>query len=107
MVGQGVPADPLVITAVEGRLQAEMRHTGLFPEARVLGPLRLVARAHRDPHLDADLAGVAAGRFGLAAQLAEDVERALIRRIGVRHPAIAEFGDPLDGPLVMTAEPNR
>src|SRR3982074_3378441 len=107
MVGQGVAADALVVAAIEGRRQAEMRGAPLLPEPRILGPLRLVAGAHRDPHLDADLGRVAAGLFGLAAQLAKDAERGLIRRIGVRHPAIAEFGDALDGPFVMTAEPHR
>src|SRR5438067_8087521 len=84
-----------------------MRGAGLLPEPRFLGPFCLIAGTHRDPDLDADLGGVAAGLLGQPAQLAEDFERALIRGIGVRHPAIAEFGDPLQSALVMAAEPHR
>src|ERR1700732_138651 len=47
--------------------------------------------------------GIAAYFFGHSAQLAEDVERALVGRIGVRHPAIAPFGDARQGSLVIPA----
>src|SRR3981081_4300747 len=99
--------DPLMVAAVEGRRQAKMRDAGLLPEPRFLGPFRLIAGAHRDPDLDTDLLRVAAGLLGQPAQLAENVESALVRGVSVRHPAIAEFGDALQGTLVMAAEPHR
>src|ERR1043165_8962465 len=84
-----------------------MRGAGLFPEAGLLGPIRVAARAHRDPDLDADRARVAAGGFGHRAQPGEDVERLLAWGIGIRHPAVADFRGALEGALVMAAEPPR
>src|SRR5437868_11907835 len=107
MVAHRVAGNAAVVAAVEGRGQAEMRGAGLLPEPRLSRPIGLVAVAHRYPDLDADLARVASGLLGQPAQLPEDVERALVGRIGVRHPAVAEFGDALQGALVMPAEPHR
>src|SRR5689334_10038796 len=84
-----------------------MRGAGLSPEARLLGPIRFAARAHRDPDLDANLARVAAGGFGHRAQPGEDVERFLAWGIGVRHTAVAESRDALQRALVMAADPHR
>src|SRR5438067_3237888 len=84
-----------------------MRGAGLFPELCLPRPIGLTAVAHRHPDLDAELARVAPGLLGQTAQLPEHVERALVRRIGVRHPAVAELGDALQGALVMPAEPDR
>src|SRR5262249_44819803 len=108
MIGERAAADALVMPAVERRRQAEMRGAAvLFPEARLLRPIRLVARTHRHPNLDADLFRVAPRLLGQAAQLRQDVERALVGRIGIRHPAVAEFCDALQGALDMPAEPHR
>src|SRR6516164_11772228 len=84
-----------------------MRGAGLFPEPSFLGPVRFRAGAHRHPDLDSDLRGITACLFGQTAQLAEHVERALVRRIGVGHPAVTPFGDAWQGALVMAAVPDR
>src|ERR1700730_19428 len=99
--------DALVVAAAEGCRQTEMRGAGLFPEARLLRPISVGAGAPPHPSLDPDLGGVAAGLCGEAAQLAEDVESALVGRIGVRHPAVAPFGDARQGAFVIPAIPHR
>src|SRR5260370_20071070 len=106
MVAHSVAGDALMVTAVEGRRQAEVGRACLFPEPGFLRPIRLRSRAHRHPDLDPDLGRIAARLFGHPAQLAEDVERALVRPIGVRHPTVAPFGDALQGSLVVAAEPH-
>src|SRR5262249_2348353 len=53
------------------------------------------------------LCRVAARLLGQATQLAKDVECSLVRLIGVRHPAVAPFGDTRQGALVMPAVPYR
>src|SRR5690348_5974925 len=58
-----MPADPLVVTAVERRRQAEMGRAGLLPEPRLLSPIRIAARAHRDPDLDPVRFGSRSGRL--------------------------------------------
>src|SRR5439155_9243875 len=84
VVTNPVSRDPFVVAAVEGRGQAKMRRPGALPEFGVPGPVGFAARAHRDPDLDPDLAGIAAGLLRQPAQLAEHVSRALVGRIGVR-----------------------
>src|SRR5215469_2439701 len=107
VVAHRMPGQAVVMAAVEGRRQAEMRRTRLLPELRLLGPLGFAARTHRRPHLDADGSGVAARLLSPLAQSGEYVERALVGGIGVGHPAIAPFGDALERPLVVAAEPDR
>src|SRR6185369_11899122 len=103
VVAHRVAGDPVVVTAVEGRCQAQMRGAGLLPETRLAGPVGLRPRTHRDPYLDPDLGRVAAGGFGHGAHPGDDVERLLAGRIGVGHPAVAIFGDALQGALVVAA----
>src|SRR5205085_11741506 len=107
MVTHAVAGNPAVVAAVEGRGQTEMRGAGLLPEPRLPRPIGLIAVAHRYPDLDADLLWIASGLLGQPAQLPEPVERALVGRLGVRHPAVAELGDTFQGALVMPAEPHR
>src|SRR5579862_6191963 len=61
MVRQRLAGEAVVVAPVEGRRQAEMRRPGLFPECGLFCPVGLAARAHRGPHLDADILGVAPG----------------------------------------------
>src|SRR5579885_2630768 len=84
-----------------------MRGARTLPEPRLLGPIGLAAGTHRDPHFDPDFARVAAGRLCQPAQFVEHVERALVWRISIRHPAVAPFGDALQCPFVMAAIPHR
>src|SRR5438094_8130156 len=99
MVAHRMTGYAAVMTAAEGRRQADVRGAGLFPEAGFLSPIRLGPGSHRNPDLDPELCRVAARPLGQATQLAEDVERLLVGRIGVRHPAVAPFGDARQGPL--------
>ena len=107
MVGHIVAGDPLVMAAVERRRQTEMRGASFFPEAGLFSPVGFRTGAHRHPNLDPDLGRVTAGLFRQATQLAENVESALIGRIGIRHPTIAPFGDARQGAFVMSAVPYR
>jgi len=88
--------DALVVAAVEGRGQAQMRGAGSLPETRVPGPIGRAPGAHRHPHLDPDPGRVATGRLGQTAQPVEDLGRGMVGRIGVGHPAVAPFGDALE-----------
>jgi hypothetical protein len=56
--------NPLVVAAVEGCRQANVRGAGLFPEAGFLRPIGFRSGAHRNPDLDPDLGWVAACLFG-------------------------------------------
>src|SRR5579863_6572751 len=97
----------VMVAAMKGRRQAQMRRPGLLPKPGFPSPICLAARAHRSPHLDPDILGVTAGFLGQLAQLGENIERLLARRIGVGHPAVAPFGAALQGLLDMAAIPHR
>ena len=47
--------------AVEVRRQGHVRTAGFFPEPGLPRPIRFRSRTHRDPDLDPDLGGLAAG----------------------------------------------
>ena len=76
VVAHRAAADAAVVAAVEVRRQGHVRAAGFFPEPGLPRPIRFRSRTHRDPDLDPDLGGLAAGLLGQGAQLAEHVERA-------------------------------
>ena len=96
-----------MMTAMERRRQADMRHAGGLPERRFLAPVVRRSRAAGCPHLNADGFRIAALGLRQPVQFAEDVQRRLVRRIGVRHPAVAPFGDARQRLFMMPAIPHR
>src|SRR5580704_9836944 len=76
VVAHRAAGDAAVVAAVEVRRQGHVRTAGFFPEPGLPRPIRFRSRTHRDPDLDPDLGGLAAGLLGQGAQLAEHVERA-------------------------------
>ena len=82
-----------------------MAHAGLPPERDFSAPVGFAALSAGGPDLNADSGGITTGLFRQAAQLAEDVQGRLVRRIGVGHPAVAPFSDTRQGMLVVAAIP--
>jgi hypothetical protein len=76
VVAHRAAGDAAVVAAVEVRRQGHVRTAGFFPEPGLPRPIRFRSTTHRDPDLDPDLGGLAAGLLGQGAQLAEHVERA-------------------------------
>ena len=70
----------------------------------------LAAGAHRHPHLNPDRARLTVCLLPRSrVAIAENVERALVGPISVRHPAVAPFGDARQGQgaLMTHAVPHR
>ena len=75
VVAHRAAGDAAVVAAVEVRRQVTCEQPASF-QNRVPCPIRFRSRTHRDPDLDPDLGGLAAGLLGQGVQLAEHVERA-------------------------------
>src|ERR1051326_6410747 len=103
MMAERRAGDATVMPPVEHRRQTNMRRSGFLPESDFLLPIGFVSGAARSPDLDADILWIAAFGLGQAAQLRKYIDRRLIRRIGVRHPAVAPFGDARQGFFMMAA----
>src|SRR5260370_6813251 len=73
MVAHCVAGDALMVTAVEGRRQAEGGPAGRFPEAGFLRPIRLPAAPHRDPDPPPALCGIPPPLFCPPPELAQDL----------------------------------
>ena len=66
VVAHRAAGDAAVVAAVEVRRQGHVRTAGFFPEPGLPRPIRFRSRTHRDPDLDPDLGGLAAGLLGQA-----------------------------------------
>src|SRR5262245_31154615 len=99
--------DPPMVPAVERRGQADVRATGRLPEGRLFAPVIRCAGAARCPYFDPDRLGIASSLASQRPQRLEYLERTLVGRIRVRHPAITPFGDARQCQVVMPAIPHR
>src|SRR4029077_5373703 len=79
----------------------------ILPDQELLAPVVRTAFGGGNPHLQADGAGIAPGRFHIAAQLVEFRVGDRARRMRKHDPAIAPLGDAPQCCVLVTAEPER